>query len=212
MYYRRYTKKILQEAANSSSSIRQMLFWFGLRETGGNHKAMKKRIDKYEIDVSHFYGQRWNKGKNRFEDRRILGKHSFEEIFCRNSKVRPKHFKKILEKIIECRCQICEIENWLGKELVLEVDHINGIGDDNRIENLRFLCPNCHSQTKNFRGRALKGKKRKAVDEQIIIETIKNNKNIHQVLIKLGLAPKGGNYDRIKNIMIKNGLLFEQII
>lgn len=57
----------------------------------------------------------------------------------------------IRNKIIAYQCQICNLEpEWNNKVLVLQIDHINGINNDHRIENLRFLCPNCHSQTETF--------------------------------------------------------------
>ncbi|MDB4964229.1 MAG: hypothetical protein JWP01_4228 [Myxococcales bacterium] len=48
------------------------------------------------------------------------------------------------------RCAWCSLERWKGKPLVLHLDHINGIHNDNRFVNLRFLCPNCHSQTETY--------------------------------------------------------------
>lgn len=62
--------------------------------------------------------------------------------------------KRILsENILEYKCDKCSIYNWEGSPLSLHLDHINGINDDHRIENLRFLCPNCHSQTDTYAGR-----------------------------------------------------------
>jgi len=62
--------------------------------------------------------------------------------------------KSILRKeLIPYKCGICGIQEWNGKKLSLHLDHINGINNDHRLENLRFLCPNCHSQTHTYTGR-----------------------------------------------------------
>ena len=65
------------------------------------------------------------------------------------------HLKERLvkEKYLEYKCAECGITEWNGKPLSLHLDHINGINNDHRIENLRFLCPNCHSQTNTYAGK-----------------------------------------------------------
>ena len=60
------------------------------------------------------------------------------------------------DNLLDYECKECGIKEWNKKEIALELDHINGKRDDHRLENLRFLCPNCHSQTKTFRGKNLK--------------------------------------------------------
>jgi len=80
-----------------------------------------------------------------------------EEVFVENSTYARHNIKRrlIKQKMIEYVCQDCGIDrNWNGKKLSLQLDHINGVNNDNRIENLRFLCPNCHSQTDNFSGKS----------------------------------------------------------
>jgi 5-methylcytosine-specific restriction endonuclease McrA len=72
-----------------------------------------------------------------------------------------RHLKQRLLKLklLEPKCAICGIVDWLGQPLVLELDHINGTNKDNRLENLRLLCPNCHSQTNTYCGKAAKKNK-----------------------------------------------------
>lgn len=68
------------------------------------------------------------------------------------------HVKLRLVKagLLPDRCAICGIDSWLGRPLSLCLHHVNGIGSDNRLENLALLCPNCHSQTENFAGKNMK--------------------------------------------------------
>lgn len=78
------------------------------------------------------------------------------EVFVSNSKHSRHRMKEriIKEKMIPYICQICGNDgHWLGKPISLQIDHINGVNNDNRIENLRFLCPNCHTQTETYAGK-----------------------------------------------------------
>lgn len=65
--------------------------------------------------------------------------------------------------ILENRCDWCGLDEWRGKPLAIQIDHVNGIKNDNRIENLRMLCPNCHSQTDTFAARNLKSRNRSRI-------------------------------------------------
>lgn len=76
-----------------------------------------------------------------------------DDVFTENSTYARHLIKKrvIKQKMIDYKCFDCGIENnWNNKSLILQLDHINGKNNDNRLENLRFLCPNCHSQTETF--------------------------------------------------------------
>ena len=75
------------------------------------------------------------------------------EDYATRASVRSRILK---DKLLDYKCKKCGIKEWNKKEIALELDHINGDGHDHRLENLRFLCPNCHSQTKTFRGKNLK--------------------------------------------------------
>lgn len=111
------------------------------------------------------------------------------------------HFYKILEH--KCQGENCGITEWKGEHLTLELDHINGKRTDNRKENLRWLCPNCHSQTPTFRGynKTLTGKKK--VSDAELLTALETCSNIRQALQSVGLAAKGGNYERASRLKEK---------
>jgi len=140
--------KILVE---NSTSIGEILKCFNLQNKGGNSNTVKRRIKHENIDMSHItLGRGSNKGK------RFTPKKSDAEFFCENSNTSRHHIKQriIKNNLIKYECSACGISNmWNNKELVLQLEHKNGINNDNRLENLTFLCPNCHTQTNTFAGR-----------------------------------------------------------
>lgn len=113
-----------------------------------------------------------------------------------------KRKRVIIEQ--EFKCFECGLNQWRGKKLPLEIEHINGCHEDNKRENLKAICPNCHSITLTWRGR---NKKRDAkwLSDIEIYELFKNGKNIHQILLQMGFAAKGGNYLTVKRIIEKIG-------
>jgi len=94
------------------------------------------------------------------------------------------------------KCNKCGLSMWFDKKLSLEIDHIDGDNKNNKRDNLEALCPNCHSITPTWRGRNKKCKKYKVNDEDLFNSLIRHNWNMRQSLLKVGLAPKGGNYKR----------------
>jgi len=112
----------------------------------GNFQTLEKYCKKFSIDLSGLI-YKANRG-NRWQEEK-----SDEEIFTINSTYTRTNLKKriLKRKLIEYKCAKCNnVGKWNGLKLSLQLDHINGINDDNRLENLRFLCPNCHSQTETF--------------------------------------------------------------
>ena len=99
-------------------------------------------------------------------------------------------------------CNKCGLSEWMGQPINLEIDHKNGINDDNTRENLEALCPNCHSMTETWRGRNKPSNNGKTlVSDKELIEALKSENNIRQALLKVGLAAKGKNYERAKKLL-----------
>lgn len=146
----KFTDEQFQKIVESSNSISEIASSLGYKSKGGGVVQMiKDRIEKLSLDTSHFnpYSVGAIKGKRYTSD---------DEIFVENSTyVNNTSLKKKLLKmnVMEYKCAICGISEWLGNPLSLQLDHINGDNRDNRLENLRLLCPNCHSQTSTFSGR-----------------------------------------------------------
>lgn len=144
----RPTREEFQAIVKTCSTYREILERFNLVVTSGNYRSLRKRIKDDNIDVSNIRGTPTN--------REFVRKHTNETIFCKDSKVYSETAKRrlITEKLIPYQCQKCGLgDEWQGEKLVLIMDHINGDHHDNRLENLRFLCPNCNSQTETFCGR-----------------------------------------------------------
>lgn len=146
-------KKGLEKICNESLSIAEVCRKLDIRPVGGNYKTLKIKFRDYKIDISHFTGKAWNQG-NKFK---YFGKkYKLEEILIENSTYTNLSYLKerlVKAKILKYECEICKIINWNNKALTLELDHKNGNNLDHRLENIRLLCPNCHSQTNNFRGK-----------------------------------------------------------
>lgn len=129
-------------------------------------------------------------------------------VFRNGSSHASGYIKRLLleYKGFEYRCDICYITEWNNKELKLHIDHIDGHHRNNVVDNLRFLCPNCHAQTDTYCGKGNTGSHK--VSDEEMIKAIRENKNIRKTLISVGLTPKGGNYTRVRELMHKYDLCF----
>jgi len=138
-------KKIIQEANSYSDCLRSL----NLSTSGGSSTdILKRRIKELNLSVEHFSNKK---------QRKVTTKYTLEEILVENStyhNIASLKKRLIKEDVLEYKCACCgNTGEWLGKPLSLQLDHINGINNDHRKENLRFLCPNCHAQTDSFSGK-----------------------------------------------------------
>ena len=142
----------LSGIVKNSFSIREVQVNLGYRPSSGTvFYLVRNKIKEYGIDTSHFGSKK--------EDRLSVSgiKHTSDLVFIKNSKYKNiwSLKKRILrEGLLDYICKECGNEGvWNNKPMTLQLDHINGDPSDHRLSNLRFLCPNCHSQTENFCGR-----------------------------------------------------------
>lgn len=142
-------KITLTNWVKQSSSYKDVLSHFGLQNKGNNFKTLRKRMIEDGISFGHF------KSRNSYL-KSAQEPTPLENILVEGSEFNRTHLKNKLLKtgILQNKCYICgQLPVWNNKPLALQLDHINGISNDNRLINLRILCPHCHSQTENFAGK-----------------------------------------------------------
>lgn len=136
----KWKRENIEKAVAGSLNFSQALQAIGLSVHGDNMKTLKRYIALYKLDTSHF-------SKVRLRRVSVL---TDDQIFCVNSHVDRSIVKRniLTRNLIEYKCRDCNNDGtWNDKSITLQLEHINGSNNDNRLENLTFLCPNCHSQT-----------------------------------------------------------------
>ena len=160
---RRWTEQQLRDVTKRSRSIRQIITSLGLIPAGGNYSQIQKYFKIYNINTAHLKGSAWNRGLQGVGTPR----RELNEILVKNSTFQSYKLKKRLfaAGIKHQSCEKCRwAEHTPDGRLPLELDHINGDPRDNRIKNLRILCPNCHALQPTHRGRNQKQHKARVVN------------------------------------------------
>ena len=143
-----YSEEELRELVADSYSMHELQRKMGYTSVGANFKTIRNRLKKYGISTDHFKPAA-----------RDVIKRTFENIFCKDSTVAQRILRKWYLKgnYTDYKCSICRLPPfWNDQELSLTLDHINGYNHDNRLENLRWICPNCDRQLSTFGNKSIK--------------------------------------------------------
>lgn len=153
MNIKNYKNEEIKDIIKECNSYKEFLYKIGYVSSGNAYKHTQKYLDSIGIDYSNLRKNNWSNKEKSIDEVLINGIN-----FC-NKSLKAKILKY---KILKYECIICDNKGeWMGIPISLHLDHINGDSKDNRIENLRFLCPNCHSQTETYSGKNLKNKIKK---------------------------------------------------
>lgn len=157
----RWDKDKVLQAVKESFTVTQVLKRLGLIPHGSSFNTFQRLKNEWNLDTSHF------KVTYTSRVRKPIKEYSLELVLVENSNFDSFSLKKKLLKynIFEHKCYKCNLKEWNGLPIPIELDHINGINTDNRLENLIILCPNCHAQTPTYRGKNLKDKKISKIDK-----------------------------------------------
>jgi len=150
-HQRKYTYEYLAPLVKESTNFTELLRKIGVTSSGSLWSLIRRRVDEFGIDRSHFIGVSSNKGRVR---------RTPAEVFSQVSTRRLDHAtlrNALLRDGVSHKCAVCGAgPEWCGRPLTLQVDHIDSDFLNNAKSNLRFLCPNCHTQTEDYGPKGLK--------------------------------------------------------
>lgn len=145
-----WSKQHLEETVSQCQCWWDWLRALNVPTRGCNYRTLKSKVKQYGIDVSHF---NYNYARTH-NGKRIIKNRTNDEIFndttpIKRETVKNAYIQRILHNMPHC--EICGIKQWNNKPITFQIHHIDGNPRNNKIENLKILCPNCHSQTENYR-------------------------------------------------------------
>lgn len=183
------TKEQIEEAISNTQSMAAAARYLNI-----SRDKFRRYADKYFLFVPNPSGKGMIKGRNY---------KSPSDVFIYGN-ISRTILIKWLKRIREWKCECCGLTEWNGKELSLEIHHIDGDHYNNILDNLQILCPNCHSQTYNWRSKNIKGynKISPKVSDDELLNVIKDSNSIDEALKRLGLSG-AGNFTRVNRLLLK---------
>ena len=190
-----FTKEEVEKAVLESKSYASVAKKLGINYKSGHYvEDVKKWINRYCCDTSHFTGMGWN--KNNFNLERLKTKKIFKG---------PDLLRLLLYGFKrERKCEVCGNTEWNNDLIPLQVHHIDGNHYNNNIDNLQIICPNCHAQTDSYCGRNI-DKKKNITDEELV-EAIQKSSSISEVFRNTRFCDTTNHRERIKDVIEKYGV------
>jgi 5-methylcytosine-specific restriction endonuclease McrA len=137
-----YTEQSLRDAVSKSFSWSSVCRLVGVKPATGSQTYLTKKCKNLGIDSSHFTGRLWSKGK-KLGSKRPIEDYLSNKVFIGSHSLKLRLWKDGLKPKF---CEVCRFFEWMGKEIPLELDHIDSNHDNNSLDNLMILCPTCHAQ------------------------------------------------------------------